>query len=414
MTFGAPAPLTSEGIVPTAPAESTCLTRKRVAVVMGTRPEAIKMAPVVHALRASDEHFETIVVATAQHRQMLDQVLSIFQIRPDIDLNLMRQNQSLSELAARVLTTMDETLRELKPDLLMVQGDTTTVLATAIAAFHLGIPVAHVEAGLRSHDMRNPFPEEMNRRLTSVLTEVHFAPTPLARRELLHEGVAPERIIVTGNTVVDALEDLLKAPFDLQGSPLAGIPFEGHRVLVVTSHRRESWGQDLENTCLAIRDLIERFPDLLVVYPVHLNPNVRKTVMTLLGDGERIHLTEPLDYFAFVNLMRRCHLILTDSGGVQEEAPTLGKPLLVLRKLTERPEAFQAGLSKVVGNSRSAITEEASRLLENEQAYAQMVSRVNPFGDGHAAQRITLALERWRTGGTPLLSPVEQFHMAES
>jgi UDP-N-acetylglucosamine 2-epimerase (non-hydrolysing) len=383
--------------------------RKRIAVVMGTRPEAIKMAPVVHALRRRSEHFETIVIAAAQHRQMLDQVLSNFRIYPDIDLDLMRQDQSLSELASRVLTTMDATLRDLRPDLLMVQGDTTTVLATALAAFHRNIPVAHVEAGLRSHDLRNPFPEEMNRRLTSVLTSIHLAPTPVARQELERENIPAIRIVVTGNTVVDALRQLIDEPFEWRGTPLESIQLEGHRLLVVTSHRRESWGEDLENTCLALRDLVQRFSDLLVVYPVHLNPNVRKTVMTILAGAERIHLTEPLDYLAFVNLMRRCHLILTDSGGVQEEAPTLGKPLLVLRKLTERPEAFQAGLSKVVGNSRNAIVSEACRLLEDDRAYRAMVSSDNPFGDGRAAERILMALERWASGRSPLLDQEEQF-----
>ena len=367
------------------------------------------MAPVVRALRRRNDRFETVVVATAQHRQMLDQVLSIFRIDPDVDLDLMRRDQPLSELAARVLTTMDATLRQLQPDLLMVQGDTTTVFATAVAAFHLGIPVAHVEAGLRSHDLRNPFPEEMNRRLTSVVTSIHLAPTPLARQELEGENVPPERIVVTGNTVVDALHQLLSQPFHERGTPLEGIRLDSHRLLVVTSHRRESWGQDLENICLALRDLVERFADLIVVYPVHLNPNVRTTVMSILAGTERVYLTEPLDYFTFVNLMRRCHLILTDSGGVQEEAPTLGKPLLVLRKLTERPEAFQAGLSKVVGNSREAIVAEARRLLEDDNAYRAMVSSDNPFGDGRAAERIVIALDGWAAGRSPLLDPAEQF-----
>ncbi|HYN39371.1 MAG TPA: UDP-N-acetylglucosamine 2-epimerase (non-hydrolyzing), partial [Rhodospirillales bacterium] len=374
----------------------------------GTRPEAIKMAPVVHALRDRPERFDTIVAVTAQHRQMLDQVLSIFRIRPDIDLDLMRPDQSLSELAARVLTTMDATLREIRPDLLLVQGDTTTVLATSLAAFHLGVPVGHVEAGLRSPDLRNPFPEEMSRRLTSVLTALHLAPTTLAADELRQERIDSARIAVTGNTVVDALHHLLREPFDVAGTPLEGLPLDG-RLLVVTSHRRESWGRDLENTCLALRDLVERFPDLRVVYPVHLNPNVRKTVMGLLGGAGRVHLTEPLDYFTFINLMRRCHLILTDSGGVQEEAPTLGKPLLVLRKLTERPEAFHAGLSKVVGNSRETIVAEASRLLQDDAAYRRMVSDVNPFGDGLAAGRIVRAIERWSEGKTPLLAADEEF-----
>ncbi len=388
--------------------------RKRIAVVMGTRPEAIKMAPVVHALRRHPERFETLVVATAQHRQMLDQVMAIFRIVPDVDLDLMQPDQSLSELAARVLKTMDATLRDLQPDLLLVQGDTTTVLATALAAFHLGVPVGHVEAGLRSHDLRNPFPEEMNRRLTSVLTAIHLAPTPLAAEELQQERIDPARIVVTGNTVVDALHELLREPFAIDATPLAGLPLDRGRLLVVTSHRRESWGRDLENTCLALRDLVERFADLQVVYPVHLNPNVRRTVIELLGEAGRIHLTEPLDYFTFVNLMRRCDLILTDSGGVQEEAPTLGKPLLVLRKLTERPEAFHAGLSKVVGNSRETIVAEAGRLLEDPDAYRRMVSAANPFGDGHAAERIVLALTRWSEGETPLLQPGEAFRPASA
>ena len=382
---------------------------KRIAIVMGTRPEAIKMAPVVHALRRHNDLFETIVIATAQHRQMLDQVFSVFRISPDIDLDLLLPNQSLSELAARVLTTMDSTLRNLAPDLLLVQGDTTTVFATAVAAFHLHIPVAHVEAGLRSHDLRNPFPEEMNRRLASVLTAIHLAPTPLARHDLQCEGAAETSIVVTGNTVVDALQQLLEQPFDFKDSPLAELPLAGHRLLVVTSHRRESWGADLENTCFALRDLVAHFPDLLVVYPVHLNPNVRRTVLNLLGGAPRIHLTEPLDYATFVNLMKRCDLILTDSGGVQEEAPTLGKPLLVLRKVTERPEAFQAGLAKVVGNTRDAIVAEASTLLSDKQAYARMVSSENPFGDGQAAERIALALTRWSCGRWPLLDPAEEF-----
>ncbi|MBL8665952.1 MAG: UDP-N-acetylglucosamine 2-epimerase (non-hydrolyzing) [Rhodospirillales bacterium] len=386
--------------------------RKRVAVVMGTRPEAIKMAPVVHALRRHPDLFQTLVVATAQHRQMLDQVMAIFRIAPDVDLDLMQPDQSLSELAARVLKTMDATLRDLQPDLLLVQGDTTTVLATALAAFHLGVPVGHVEAGLRSHDLRNPFPEEMNRRLTSVLTAVHLAPTPLAAEELKQERIDPSRIVVTGNTVVDALHELLREPFDIDATPLAGLPLDRGRLLVVTSHRRESWGRDLENTCLALRDLVGRFADLQVVYPVHLNPNVRRTVIEMLGDAGRIHLTEPLDYFTFVNLMRRSHLILTDSGGVQEEAPTLGKPLLVLRKLTERPEAFQAGLSRVVGNSRETIVAEASRLLEDPHAYRSMVSAANPFGDGRASERIVLALGRWAASQTPLLTADEEFRPA--
>ena len=385
------------------------MTRRVIAVIMGTRPEAIKMAPVVHALRKRSDDLETVVVATAQHRQMLDQVLSLFEITPDLDLDLMHPNQTLTDLTARVLTTMQTTLSEIRPDLLLLQGDTTTVFAAALAGFYLKVPIGHVEAGLRSHDISNPFPEEMNRCLTTQLTEIHLAPTPLSRRELLKESVPREKIIITGNTVLDSLHALLDIPFAIKDTPLAAIPFEAHRILLVTSHRRESWGQELQNICLALKDLVNRFPDLVVVYPVHMNPNVRQTVMATLMGSERIYLTEPLDYITFINLMRRAHLILTDSGGVQEEAPTLQKPLLVLRKLTERPEASQAGLSKVVGTAREAIVAEASRLLSDDSAYRAIVSRANPYGDGRAAERIAEVLCRWARGQRPLLEPEQEF-----
>ncbi|MGH8602582.1 MAG: non-hydrolyzing UDP-N-acetylglucosamine 2-epimerase, partial [Gammaproteobacteria bacterium] len=290
------------------------MTRRVIAVIMGTRPEAIKMAPVVHALRKRSDDLETVVVATAQHRQMLDQVLSLFEITPDLDLDLMHPNQTLTDLTARVLTTMQTTLSEIRPDLLLLQGDTTTVFAAALAAFYLKVPIGHVEAGLRSHDISNPFPEEINRCFTTRLTEIHLAPTPLSRRELLKESVPREKIIITGNTVLDSLHALLDIPFAIKDTPLAAIPFTAHRILLVTSHRRESWGQELENICLALKDLVNRFPDLIVVYPVHMNPNVRQTVMATLMGSERIYLTEPLDYITFINLMRRAHLILTDSG----------------------------------------------------------------------------------------------------
>ena len=386
--------------------------RLRIAVVMGTRPEAIKMAPVVHALKEQPDQVETVVIATAQHRQMLDQVLSLFQIPPDVDLDLMRPQQTLADLTARVLQMLELTLRDLCPDLLLVQGDTTTVFAASLAAFYLRIPVGHVEAGLRSHDLLNPFPEEANRCLTSKLTALHFAPTPLACQELLCEGVSQDKIVVTGNTVVDALHTLLAKPLTFHDSPLAHIPFNNHRIVLVTSHRRESWGQELHNTCLALKDLVERFSDVLVVYPVHLNPNVRQTVMAVLSGTARIYLTEPLNYLTFLNLMARAHLILTDSGGIQEEAPTLRKPLLVLRKLTERPEAFQAGLAKIVGTSREAIVEEASQLLTDPEAYRAMSCGSNPYGDGHAAKRIMKAINRWAQGKSPLLAPEEEFNYA--
>jgi len=379
----------------------------RVVIVLGTRPEAIKLAPVIRALRRRGE-VETIVVSTGQHRQMLDQVLARFELVPDRDLDLMQPNQSLPDLTSRALAAMSGVLGELSPGLLMVQGDTTTAFVAALAAFYRKIPVAHVEAGLRSRDTRNPFPEEINRRLASVLTDIHFAPTSLSRRNLLGEGVGSDAIAVTGNTVVDALHTLLEAPFSFEATPLAEIPLEGHRVILVTSHRRESWGSDLENICLALRDLVETHPDVRVVYPVHMNPNVRTTVHSLLDGVDRIHLTEPLDYLTFINLLRRSYLILTDSGGVQEEAPTLRKPLLLLRMVTERPEAFELGMAKVVGTGHDDIFFEASRLLSDASAYREMTGDRNPYGDGRAGERIAAAIGRWMRDERPLLSPEEE------
>lgn len=386
---------------------------KRIVVAMGTRPEAIKLAPVVRALQNHADEFETTVLATAQHRQMLDQVFDIFGIAPNVDLNVMRPNQSLGDLTALVVGSMGPILRDFRPDLLMVQGDTTTVLGASLAAFYERIPVAHVEAGLRSWDLYNPFPEEANRRLTGSLASIHLAPTPLSAQNLLREGIARERIVVTGNTVVDALQELMDVPFDIESSPLAEIPFEGHRVLALTSHRRESWGDELANICHAVNELVDRIPDLVVVYPVHMNPNVRETVLGKLGGRDRIYLTEPLDYLAFLNLMRRSHLILTDSGGVQEEAPSLGKPLLVLRKLTERPEAFRAGLARVVGTRMEDILDAALELLTDPGAYRTMTRAQNPYGDGKAAYRIVQALRNWSTGTLPLLPSHREFSVFE-
>ncbi|MFH0925773.1 MAG: UDP-N-acetylglucosamine 2-epimerase (non-hydrolyzing) [bacterium] len=383
--------------------------RKRIAIVIGTRPEAIKMAPVVKALQRRSVEFEPIVIATAQHREMLDQVLSLFKIDPQIDLNVMYPNQNLSELTARVLNMMDKTLQTIRPDLLLVQGDTTTVLASSLAAFYNDLPVGHVEAGLRSHDKHNPFPEEISRCLTTVLAEMHFAPTLLAQEKLLREGVSKKKIIVTGNTVIDALFIQLKNPFNFADSPLATIPFDNHRILLVTSHRRESWGEDLENICFALKSLEELFPDLFIVYPVHLNPKVRETVLQLLAGRERIFLTDPLDYITFLNLMKQAYIILTDSGGIQEEAPALRKPLLVLRKLTERPEAFNAGLARVVGVSQQAIVEEASRLLLDDELYRSMSTGLNPYGDGYAAERIVESISRWSHGELPFLEENKEF-----
>ena len=380
----------------------------RIALVLGTRPEAIKMAPVIKAFQADAQSYSITVISTAQHRQMLDQVMKLFHLTPNIDLDLMRPDQDLNSLTARVLETMGHTLRTLHPDLLLVQGDTTTVLGAALAAFYLKIPVAHVEAGLRSYDPYNPFPEEINRHLTSVLTAIHLAPTTLARQNLLREGTAPENIVVTGNTVVDALVSLQNVPFDMS-TLRTKLGMDHQRLLLVTSHRRESWGQDLENICLAIKDLVTKFPDIYVVYPVHLNPHVNGPVHEILSGLDRINLSPPQDYLTFINLMQQSYLILTDSGGVQEEAPTFRVPLLVLRKVTERPEAVQARMAKLIGTERQEIVAEASHLLADTTAYHRMQQGPNPFGDGRAAERIVKTTWRWLNGKYPLLPGDEEF-----
>jgi len=390
--------------------DDTAHRRHRIAIMLGTRPEALKLVPLIRALRLHPDRFETSVIATAQHREMLDQVLSLFQIAPDVDLDLMRPNQTLAELTGNVLEQVTCRLTAARPDLVVVQGDTTTAFTGALAAFYARIPIAHVEAGLRSRDLGNPFPEEANRRLTAVVADIHLAPTPLARRRLMKEGVPRRKIVVTGNTIVDTLRDLLEGGG--RQTPSIEWPFNGGRVLVVTSHRRESWGHDLEDICRALRDLVARFPDLEVVYPVHLNPNVREPVNRMLAGVERIHLISPLDYIAFVDLMRLAYVILTDSGGIQEEGPTLGKPLLVLRKVTERPEAFRAGLAKLVGTDRESIVTEVGRLLTDPTAYHEMSTGTNPYGDGRAAARIVEALTRWFKGQRPLLHRAREFRPA--
>jgi UDP-N-acetylglucosamine 2-epimerase (non-hydrolysing) len=366
------------------------------------------MAPVVVALRRSAA-FEPWIVATGQHREMLEQVFTLFGITPDVSLDVMQPNQTLADLTGRLVPAVAACLSETPCELLLVQGDTTTALAASLAAFYLKVPVGHVEAGLRSGDDCNPFPEEMNRRMVSVVAELHFAPTPGAAAHLAREGVSPDRVVVSGNTVVDALSTLLPVARREQraGALLAGV--NGGRMLLVTSHRRESWGSDLESICLAIRDLVTAFPDLHVIYPVHLNPNVGATVSALLDGVERVQLAPPADYLAFLQLMDRATLILTDSGGVQEEAPSLAKPLLVLRKLTERPEACDAGAAIIVGTSRARIVAEASRLLRDGAAYRAMAAEANPFGDGRASDRIVRALTRWRQGTSPLLPAGEHF-----
>jgi len=342
---------------------------------------------------------------------MLDQVMQVFGLAPDIDLDLMQPNQTLNGLTCRVLQAMDSVLEVNRLDCLMVQGDTTTAMAAALAAFYRKIPVVHVEAGLRSRDVLNPFPEEVNRRLTGVVTSLHCAPTTIARDNLLAEGVAPEQIVTTGNTVVDAVKMLVDLKMADQELP-TGVPDDGSRILLITSHRRESWGTELENICDAVRDVVTRFSDVRAIYPVHMNPNVRSTVMSRLGNLDRVHLIEPVDYFGFLSLLRRCYLVLTDSGGVQEAAPTFGKPVLVLRKLTERPEASLVGLASIVGTSREAIVREASDILASSVVYRIMSEGLNPYGDGRASERIAESLWRWLNGMMPVLDAAEQFDSA--
>jgi UDP-N-acetylglucosamine 2-epimerase (non-hydrolysing) len=342
---------------------------------------------------------------------MLDQALQHFKIKPDFDLDVMRPNQTLSMLTCRVLDTVENACHRFNPNIVLVQGDTTTAFGAALAAYYCKIPVGHIEAGLRSHDIYNPFPEEANRRLVSIVTEIHFAPTALSRDALLAEGVPAAKIVVTGNTVVDALRGLSQLPHSWENTPLAEIPTDNKRLVLVTSHRRESWGSDQENMCLALKDLVNLHPDIRVIYPVHMNPNVRGTINALLGGIDRIHLTEPLDYLTFVSLLRRCFMVLTDSGGIQEEAPTFHKPVLVLRKVTERPEASQFGMAKIIGMSREGIFGEAERLLSDSEEYKLMSEGENPYGDGRASERICEAITRWHQGKRPLLDPEKEFKL---
>ena len=364
---------------------------RKVMVVFGTRPEAIKMAPVVSALRARPG-IQTLVAVTAQHRQMLDQVLDLFGIVPDDDLDLMRANQGLPDLFSRILTGMSEVISRRKPDLVLVHGDTSTTLAAALAAFYARVPVGHVEAGLRTGNMEAPWPEEMNRRLVSPLAQLHFAPTARARDNLLAEGIEDARIHVTGNTVVDALLQAvarLEADKELSNAVDASLPAldPDRRMILVTGHRRESFGEGFESICSALRRIAD-LDGVEIVYPVHLNPNVREPVLRLLGGLPNVHLIEPLDYLPFVQLMRRASLIITDSGGIQEEAPSLGKPVLVMRDVSERPEAIESGTARLVGTAPDTIYEAARQLLGSQDVYAAMAKARNPYGDGAAAHRI--------------------------
>ncbi len=376
---------------------------QKVMVVFGTRPEAIKLAPVVLALQERDQEFELCVCVTAQHRQMLDQVLELFRITPHVDLNLMRPNQDLFGLTANVINAMKPVLREHRPDWVLVQGDTTTVWTAALAAFYEGIKVGHVEAGLRTFDKRQPFPEEINRRLCTQLADLHFAPTDRARQNLLNEQVNNEHIVITGNTVIDALLWVVNRLDSQPGPQVAEIQEWGtaqlgdRRMVLITGHRRESFGEGFENICRAILELAQRFDDVEWVYPVHLNPNVQEPVKRILGTARNVHLIDPQPYAPFAWLMKRSAVILTDSGGIQEEAPSLGKPVLVMRNTTERPEGVDAGLVKLVGNDRACIVREVTGALDGS-GFAPAPGVANPYGDGGASERILDAIARFQTG----------------
>ncbi|MGE5584654.1 MAG: non-hydrolyzing UDP-N-acetylglucosamine 2-epimerase [Bacillota bacterium] len=367
--------------------------------VFGTRPEAVKMAPVVRALRECDD-IECVVVVTAQHREMLDQVLGIFDIVPHYDLDIMREGQSLTGIAVRALAGLEGPVARERPDLVLVHGDTSTTFVASLVAFYHHVQVGHVEAGLRTHDKYFPFPEEMNRRLAGCLADIHFAPVENHKRNLLAEGVKAEAVHVTGNTVIDALLDVAGRPYEFRDPVLASIDFERRRVILVTAHRRENLGEPMREICLALRDIVNARPDVEIVFPVHMNPLVRADVMGILQGTPRVHLIDPVDYQVMVALMKRCYMVLTDSGGLQEEAPSLDKPVVVLRDVTERPEGLEAGTLVLAGTDRRRIVDRAQELLGDPKAYARMANAPNPYGDGHAAERILAAI-LWRFGISP-------------
>lgn len=382
---------------------------KKVMLVFGTRPEAIKMAPLVKECQKHPDKFETIVCVTGQHRQMLDQVLELFEIKPDYDLNIMKQGQDLYDVTARVLTGMREVLAEVKPDVVLVHGDTTTSTAAALSAFYKQIPVGHIEAGLRTHNIYSPWPEEMNRQITGRIAEYNFAPTPLSRENLIKENISEDKIIVTGNTVIDALYmvvDKIKNAPKLDAKLCAELKQAGYdvnrlkngrKLVLVTGHRRENFGDGFISMCKAIKTLTEKYPEVDFVYPMHLNPNVRKPIHEVFGENltglGNMFFIEPLEYLSFVYLMEKSNIVLTDSGGIQEEAPGLGKPVLVMRDTTERPEALIAGTVKLVGTDYDKIVNEVSVLLDNEKYYETMSQSVNPYGDGKACERIITFLD---------------------
>ncbi|WP_297630502.1 UDP-N-acetylglucosamine 2-epimerase (non-hydrolyzing) [uncultured Clostridium sp.] len=365
---------------------------KKIITIFGTRPEAIKMAPLVKELERREE-IQSLVCVTAQHREMLDQVLEHFEIKPDYDLNIMKSKQTLTGITNRVLEGLEEVFIKEKPDMILVHGDTTTTFAGGLAAFYQQIRVGHVEAGLRTFDKYFPFPEEMNRKLTGALADIHFAPTKGSKNNLLREGVNEKDIFITGNTVIDAMEHTVREEYSFETEELNNIDFKNKKVVMITAHRRENWGEGIENICEALNKIVEENENVELVYLVHLNPIVKDVVHEKLGNKARIHLLSPLDTKETHNLMNKCFMVMTDSGGLQEEAPHLGKPVLVLRDVTERPEAVSYGTVKLVGTDVTKITSEANRLIRDEKAYEEMSKAVNPYGDGLASKRICDAIE---------------------
>jgi len=363
------------------------MNRKKIAVIFGTRPDTIKMAPIILELQKYPDYFDVLTIATAQHRQMLDQVLDVFKIKPDYDLDIMAPKQTLASLTAKIITGIDEILAIEKPDMVLVQGDTSTTCIGSLAAFYRQIPVGHIEAGLRTNDKANPFPEEINRRITGCITDLHFAPTKTAKNSLLKENVDPSTIFVTGNTVVDALEYSVKENFQFTVPVLNEVVNAKKKIVLVTMHRRENWGKPMEGAASAIKRLAQKYPDFSFIFPVHLNPIVRDAVNPILKDMANVSLIEPLDYLDFVNLMANSYLILTDSGGVQEEGPHFGIPILCLRYVTERPDAVDYGTVKLVGLDEETIYNTALKLIEDQNEYKKMANAINPYGDGLSSER---------------------------
>ncbi|MDP4207431.1 MAG: UDP-N-acetylglucosamine 2-epimerase (non-hydrolyzing) [Bacteroidota bacterium] len=371
------------------------MNRKKIAVIFGTRPDTIKQAPVILELQRHPEYFDVVTIATAQHRQMLDQVLEVFKIKPDYDLDIMAPKQTLASLTAKIITGIDEILEKEKPDMVLVQGDTSTTCIGSLAAFYRQIPVGHVEAGLRTDDKMNPFPEEINRRITGCITDLHFAPTKTAKDSLLKENVDPKTIFVTGNTVVDALEYSVKENYEFTVPVLTEVVNQNKKIVLVTMHRRENWGKPMEGAARAIKRLAQQYPDFAFVFPVHMNPIVRDAVIPILKDMPNVKLIEPLDYLDFVNIMAKSYLILTDSGGVQEEGPHFGIPILCLRYVTERPDAVNFGTVKLVGLEEETIYNTALKLIEDENEYKKMANAVNPYGDGLSSDRTVKIIKNY-------------------